>query len=31
MIEVSVCLLKLSFYDLQGVKLNLAVCRKQVD
>ena len=23
--------LKLSFYDLQGIKLNLALCRKQVD
>ena len=23
--------LKLSFYDLQGIKLNLAVCKKQVD
>ena len=29
--EESVCSLKLSFYDLQGIKLNLAVCRKQVD
>ena len=29
--EETVCSLKLSFYDLQGVKLNLAMCRKQVD
>ena len=27
----TVCSLKLSFYDLQGIKLNLTVCRKQVD
>ena len=29
--EVSVFSLKLSFHDLQCIKLNLAVCRKQVD
>ena len=31
LIKVSVCSLKLSFYDLHGNMLNCAVCRKQVD
>ena len=29
--QAEACSLKLSFYDLQRIKLNLAVCRKQVD